>query len=91
MNTNQNKLKIISNSELVLYEKVSLDLLLENYKEIEELLELLCMNESQERILYLQKKFSNIKNKYIKAIKEKKRLLINTQKRLKYNITKCIE
>lgn len=89
MDTNLNKLKIISNSELVLYEKVSLDLLIANYKEIEELLELLCMNESQERILYLQKKFSNIKNKYIKEIKEKKRLLINTQNRLKYNINKC--
>lgn len=89
MNYNQNEIKILKNSEVILYQEVILEISKNNYKELEELFQLFSKNESPEKISYLEKKFGPYKKLYFKKIKENKRLLTNTKKRLEYNMGKC--
>ena len=89
MNYNENEIKVLTNSEDILYQEVTLEISKSNYKELEELFQLFSKHESPEKILYLEKKFGPYKKIYYKQIKENKRLLKNTKKRLQYNMNKC--
>jgi hypothetical protein len=89
-NYSQNEIKICENSQIVLFQSVELELILKTYNELLELIELFSENASDNKLTTLLTKKKFIEKKYNPIINEQKRLLKNTNNRLKYNINRAL-
>jgi hypothetical protein len=90
MNFTKNEVKVYNNSELMLYQRVHLELLVSELSEINSLLTLFYKNEMQSKLYNKQQKYEKYKAKLMEKIKNSKRLLKNTKIRLNNNINKCL-
>jgi hypothetical protein len=91
MNTEftSNQFRLYHNSGLKLQEEIDLKVAEVLYLELVELIELFSYKESDEKILRMKIKKSEINKKYQPQIKEAKRILKNTVKRINYNYSRC--
>ena len=80
-----NDVKICQNVELKLYQKLDLDSISREYNELIELIELFKVDTWAERESELLVHEKNISKRYLPQIREAKRVLKNTEKRLDYN------
>jgi len=90
MNFTKNEVKVYNNSELMLYQRVHLELLVSELSEINSLLTLFCKNEMQSKVHNKEQKYDKYKAKLMAKITNSKRLLKNTKIRLNNNINKCL-
>lgn len=81
-----NDVKICQNVELKLYQKLDLDSISREYNELIELIDLFRIDTWTEREKELLLHEKNISKRYLPQIREAKRVLKNTEKRLDYNI-----
>jgi hypothetical protein len=84
-----NEFRLYHNSGLKLQEEIDLKLIETPYLELVELIDLFSYKESNEKILQMQVKKLAIDDKYKPLIKEAKRVLKNTEKRINYNYSRC--
>ena len=84
-----NEFRLYHNSGLKLQEEIDLKLIEAPYLELVELINLFSYKESDEKIVRMKAKNSAIDKKYKPLIKEAKRILKNTEKRINYNYTRC--
>ena len=82
----QNDIKICQNAGLKLYQELDLKTVTDDYNELIELIELFTVgaNFLREKELKVHKR--DIDKRYLPQIREAKRVLKNTEKRLDYNI-----
>ncbi len=80
--------KVYNNSSLIVEQKTEYETQLKNRDELLELLDLFMEGGSFHNSVILEKK-ACIKNKYDPLIKESKRILYNSERRLQYNLNKC--
>jgi len=80
-----NDVKICQNVELKLYQKLDLDRISGDYNELMELIDLFRIDTWTERERELLVHEKNINKRYLPQIREAKRVLKNTEKRLEYN------
>ncbi len=80
-----NDVKICQNVELKLYQKLDLDSISREYNELIELIDLFRIDTWTEREKELLLHEKNISKRYLPQIREAKRVLKNTEKRLVYN------
>ena len=80
-----NDVKICQNVELKLYQKQELDRISGDYNELMELIDLFRIDTWVERERELLVHEKNINKRYLPQIREGKRVLKNTEKRLDYN------
>lgn len=80
-----NDVKICQNVELKLYQKVELHRITGDYNELIELIDLFRIDTWTERERELLVHEKNINKRYLPQIREAKRVLKNTEKRLEYN------
>ena len=87
----QNDIKICENAGLKLYQELDLKTVTEDYNELIELIELFSVgaNFIREKELKVHKR--DIDKRYLPQIREAKRLLKNTEKRLDYNMKRSDE
>ena len=79
------QIRVYENASLILKEEFDYKVLLEELNELTELIDLFCKGGNpRERVLLIKRK--KIIKQYTPKIKECKRVLTNTQKRLTYNI-----
>lgn len=83
-----NDVKICQNVELKLYQKLDLDSISREYNELIELIDLFRIDTWTEREKELLLHEKNISKRYLPQIREAKRVLKNTEKRLDYNMKK---
>lgn len=85
MSFTPHQIRIYENASLILKEEIEYKVLLEELNELTELIDLFCEGGNpRERNLLIKRK--KIIKQYTPKIKECKRVLTNTKKRLKYNI-----
>ena len=82
----QNDIKICENIELKLYQELDLKSVTEIYNELIELIELFSVGANLVREKQLKNHRRNIDKRYLPQIREAKRILKNTEKRLDYNM-----
>lgn len=87
----QNDIKICENAGLKLYQELDLKTVTEDYNELIELIELFSVgaNFIREKELKVHKR--DIDKRYLPQIREAKRVLKNTEKRLDYNMKRSDE
>tara|TARA_R110002012_G_scaffold316210_2_gene530904 strand:+ start:199 stop:540 length:342 start_codon:yes stop_codon:yes gene_type:complete len=81
-----NQAKIYNNKCIQMYEQVEYDEISKDYDELKSLLMLFMKDAEPNRKKTLKIKEREIDRKYKPRIKESKRVLKNTEKRLKYNM-----
>tara|TARA_B100000902_G_scaffold399910_1_gene473534 strand:+ start:3019 stop:3312 length:294 start_codon:yes stop_codon:yes gene_type:complete len=84
----QNDIKICENAGLKLYQELALKTITNNYNELIELIELFKVGATVIRQKELKVYKQNIDKKYLPHIREAKRVLKNTYKRLDYNMNR---
>ena len=82
-------MKIVDNTILKTYQETELYGYEKDYNELCNLLELFMYNALPERVSELKLKKKEIDLKYLPIIKEHKRILNNTKKRLNYNVERA--
>ena len=81
-----NENKIYSNKCQHIYEQVNVDILLNEYMELKSLFELFKDRASSKRTKELKNREKQVDSRYKPIIKDAKRSLKNTEKRLTYHI-----
>jgi hypothetical protein len=89
MDYTDNQVRVYQNSCLKLYEENDLQNLESTFGEIKELIELFGKHESDEKLMLLSLKEEYYFNIFEPKIKEAKRVLKNTEKRITYNSERC--
>ncbi len=84
----QNKVKVYDNTCLQIKEQFNYDMLYSDYMELKSLFELFGDRANPKRVKQLHKREKEIDSVYKPLIKEAKRVLKNTEKRLQYNINR---
>lgn len=82
------QIKVYENKCLELKEEFNYNTLKADYDELVELLELFIRNGLSDRVKELKQKKKEYQKVYSPLLKESKRVLVNTQKRLVYNKNK---
>ena len=80
-----NDIRVCENIELKLYQEFELKKLSHTYNELQELIDLFSNDTNIQRAQQLEYHRKMVDSKYIPKIKEAKRLLKNTEKRIEYN------
>jgi hypothetical protein len=80
-----NDIKVCENIELKIYQDVEFKKLSHTYNELQELIDLFSIGTNNNRSQQLEYHRKNIENLYLPKIKDAKRLLKNTEKRIEYN------
>ena len=86
---NINQSKVCENSGLKIHQEFILTTLEKDFDEIMELLELFGSKETPLKLQKLNEKYDKYAAIFEPKIKEAKRILKNTVKRLEYNIERC--
>jgi uncharacterized protein YqgV (UPF0045/DUF77 family) len=86
---NINETKVFENSGLKMQQKFVLQTLEKEFDEIMELLQLFGSKESHTKLQKLNDKYDKYVTIFEPKIKEAKRELKNTEKRLNYNMNRC--
>ena len=84
----QNDIKICQNAGLKLYQELDVKTATEDYNELIELIELFSIGARFVREKELKNHKRDIDNLYLPQIREAKRILKNTEKRLDYNMNR---
>ena len=85
----RNEIKIIQNVPLKMTQKVRLQIVRNEYNEVNELLELFAEKECEDKILKISMKKLHYDSIFLPIIKNLERVLHNTERRITYNISKC--
>jgi hypothetical protein len=88
-NYSNNETSVYHNKSREVFEETILKSLENEYNELSELIELFLTDASKNSLVRLNNKQKIFDKMYKPAIKEQKRLLKNTQKRLKYHVNRC--
>ena len=80
--------KVYNNSSLIVQQQTKYEQYVKNRDELIDLLDLFMEGGSLHNSAILEKK-ACIKTKYDHLIKESKRILYNSERRLQYNLNKC--
>ena len=80
--------KVYNNSSLIVEQRTEYETQLKNRDELLDLLDLFMEGGSFHNSVILEKK-AYIKTKYDHLIKESKRILYNSERRLQYNLNMC--
>ena len=80
--------KVYNNSSLIVQQRTQYEQYIKNRDELLDLLDLFMEGGSLHNSTILKKK-AYIKTKYDHLIKESKRILYNSKRRLQYNLNKC--
>ena len=86
---NLNEVKVCENNGLKIQQESVLQTLEKDFDEIMELLELFGSKETPLKLQKLNEKYDKYASIFEPKIKEAKRVLKNTLKRLEYNIERC--
>ena len=86
---NNNMVRVYNNTKLKLYQEVELQIVQNEFDEVLELIALFAKHESPTKINKLTLLEKKYKDKYNSIIKNNKRLLKNTEKRVTYNMARC--
>ncbi len=85
----QQEMKVFDNSVLKIYQETKLYGYEKKYKELEELFSLFLKDAHPYREKELKSKKKEIDEKYLSKIKDCKRVLDNTKRRVKYNMVRA--
>ena len=86
-----NEIKVYKNAQIKLFDEYELNHLEKEFDEVLDLLDLFSENENPEKVQKLIKKEKYYYNKFEPKIKEAKRVLKNTEKRIDYNMERCFK
>ena len=86
-----NEIKVYKNTQIKLYDEYELNHLEKEFNEVLDLLDLFSEHENPEKIKKLLKKEKYYCEKFEPKIKESRRMLKNTEKRIDYNLERCFE
>ena len=84
-----NEEKVYSNTCLKMFQEIKLHTLESEFKEILDLIELFGQTADDKKLFKLDNKLKHYNSYYKPKIKEAKRLFVNTDKRLNYNMQRC--
>tara|TARA_Y100000389_G_scaffold134750_1_gene132200 strand:- start:1709 stop:1996 length:288 start_codon:yes stop_codon:yes gene_type:complete len=88
-NYSNNEISVYHNKAQEIFELTILNSLKRDYSELNELIELFSYNATRPSLERLNEKQKIFDKMYKPAIKEKSRILKNTQQRLKYHVNRC--